>query len=208
MAGLSGRSVMVASGDSGVDCYNMTEYMPVFPTDSPYVTSVGGTNRTTEGTMSTWDLGGGGFSNHFPTADYQKDVVEKYLASGNAPPSRYFNQSGRAYPDVSAYASNCEVVYQQTNETDYGTSCASPIFAGVVSLLNDVRLNKGMEPLGFLNPWLYKTLNGKEFLDITTGQNNGLVPDDLCGGGFKAVSGWDPATGYGSPNFGMLRNLV
>ena len=206
--GMSGRSVMVASGDSGVDCYNFTEYLPVFPTDSPYVTSVGGTNRTKEGTMSTWDLGGGGFSNHFPTADYQKAIVEKYLDSGATPPFKYFNQSGRAYPDVSAYAWNCEIVYEHENTTVGGTSCASPIFAGVVSLLNDVRLNKGLKPLGFLNPLLYKTLNGRGFFDITTGTNSGFIPENLCGGGFKAVPGWDPATGYGSPNFGVLKTLV
>lgn len=37
-----------------------------------------------------------------------------------------------------------------------GTSASAPIFAGVVSLLNDARLNAGKSPLGFLNPMLYK----------------------------------------------------
>ena len=35
-----------------------------------------------------------------------------------------------------------------------GTSCASPTFSGVVSLLNDIRLSKGLSTLGFLNPFL------------------------------------------------------
>ena len=32
-----------------------------------------------------------------------------------------------------------------------GTSCASPTFSGVVSLLNDLRLQAGKSPLGYLN---------------------------------------------------------
>ena len=35
-----------------------------------------------------------------------------------------------------------------------GTSCASPTFSGIVSLLNDIRLSKGLSTLGFLNPFL------------------------------------------------------
>ena len=202
---MSGRSVLVASGDSGVDCYQ-GKYLPVFPTSSPYVTSVGGTNRTKNGTMSTWELGGGGFSNYFPTADFQKEVVEKYLQGGTAPDSKYFNQSGRAYPDVSAYANNCQLVIGGLPDVVLGTSCATPIVAGVVSLLNDVLLNNNKPPLGFLNPILY-TAQGEGMIDITTGNNSGYLAPN-CGGGFRAIPGWDPATGWGSPNFATLKELL
>ena len=37
-----------------------------------------------------------------------------------------------------------------------GTSCASPTFAGVVSLLNDLRISAGKSTLGFLNPLVYQ----------------------------------------------------
>lgn len=37
-----------------------------------------------------------------------------------------------------------------------GTSCATPIYAGVLSLLNDIRLLAGKPTLGFFNPLLYK----------------------------------------------------
>lgn len=37
-----------------------------------------------------------------------------------------------------------------------GTSCATPTFAGVLSILNDVRLLAGKPTLGFFNPLLYK----------------------------------------------------
>jgi tripeptidyl-peptidase-1 len=37
-----------------------------------------------------------------------------------------------------------------------GTSASAPIFAGVITLLNDARAAAGLPPLGFLNPILYK----------------------------------------------------
>jgi len=36
-----------------------------------------------------------------------------------------------------------------------GTSCATPTFAGIVGLLNDLRAQANKPPLGFLNPLLY-----------------------------------------------------
>lgn len=201
---LSGRTVLVASGDNGVGCYNRTQYMPEFPSSSPYVTTVGGTVRTTAGSV-TWPRSGGGFSNHFRMPRYQKGVVMDYLLGDSVPPFNFFNMSGRAYPDVSAYALGCEIIWQMLNETSGGTSCSSPIIAGVVSLLNDVRLNNGMKPLGFLNPLLYEALQGRGMIDITMGSN---WIDFDCGGGFKAVPGWDPATGWGSPDFSQLKTYA
>ncbi len=197
--GISGRTLLFASGDEGVHCRKQ-KYIPEWPTCSPYVTSVGGTQTTDE----VWTAGGGGFSNTFPIPDYQKAIVEAYLKSGKAPPTKYFNTSGRAYPDVSAFSVDFEIIVDGGEEEVDGTSCATPTFAGVVSCLNDVRLNKGQPTLGFLNPLLYQTLQGKGFHDITKGENSGF------GGcpGFKAIEGWDPASGWGSPNFGLLKDLV
>lgn len=197
--GISGRSVMIASGDEGVHC-KKRKYVPEWPTCSPYVTSVGGTVSLRQ----VWSDGGGGFSNAFPIPDYQKAVVEQYLKSGKTPPTKYFNTSGRAYPDVSAFAVDFDIIVDGSGTVVDGTSCATPTFSGVVSSLNDVRLNNGKSTLGFLNPLLYQTLQGKGFFDITEGSNPG------AGGcpGFDAIPGWDPASGWGSPNFGLLRELV
>merc|ERR1711904_291043 len=100
--------------------------------------------------------------------------------------SRGYNISGRAYPDISAQATNfcvnpggCGVA---------GTSCASPTAAALFSLLNDVRLQNGKSTLGFLNPLIYE--NAASFNDVTTGSNSG------CGfseGGWPAKQGWDAA---------------
>jgi len=68
----------------------------------------------------------------------------------------------------------------------------------VVSLLNGARIAAGLPSLGFLSPWLYG--EGFKGLNDIVGGNN---PD-----GFKAVKGWDPVTGLGTPNFGLLKDLA
>ena len=136
--------------------------------------------------------------------DYQKQAVEAYLKSGKAPSTTKFNEDGRAYPDVSAFSTNCAYVNDGKIVPDNGTSCSAPMFAGIVSNLNDIRLNKGQKTLGFLNPLLYQTLMGNGFFDIAEGSNGGF---NECKG-FEAIKGWDPASGWGSPNFGILKSLV
>ena len=72
----------------------------------------------------------------------------------------------------------------------------------MVSLLNDVRIAAGLPSLGFLNPWLYTNgFNGLN--DIVGGNNPGCGTE-----GFTAGKGWDPVTGLGTPNFGLLKGLV
>ena len=204
--GVSGRTVLFASGDSGVECKGGIDtgkkYHPNWPASSPYITSVGGTVDI----ETVWTMGGGGFSNKQTMPDYQKEAVQKYLASSAAPPTKYFNESGRAYPDVSAFAVNFAIYYLEVEISVDGTSCATPTFAGVISLLNDIRLNSNKPTLGFVNPLLYSTLKGQGFLDVTKGNNRGSTTS--CDDGFKATTGWDPASGWGQPNFGLLRNLV
>ncbi|KAJ7708222.1 hypothetical protein B0H17DRAFT_917470, partial [Mycena rosella] len=70
---------------------------------------------------------------------------------------------------------------------------STPIFASIISLLNDQLIAAGKPPLEFLNPWLYA--HPEMFTDIPIGTNPGLPPSDGCGaGGFAATAGWDPAT--------------
>ena len=199
--GISGRTILFAAGDDGVDCHGLQEkFNPDWPASSPYVTTVGGTTALD----TVWHDGGGGFSNFFPTPSYQHDIVEAYLKSGKAPSTKHFNSSGRAYPDVSAFSVDFVIEYDGIPMPVSGTSCAAPTFAGLVSSLNDIRLNSGKPTLGFLNPLLYQELQGKGFFDVTKGSNGGGI---ICPG-FDAIEGWDPASGWGSPNFGLLANLV
>ena len=144
--------------------------------------------------------------------DWQKEVVEEYLTSFE--PKGNFNRSGRAYPDVSAFAQLVVTMVDGHLQYEGGTSCSAPIFAGIVSLMNDIRLLKNKPTLGFLNPFLYQTLRGQGFHDVTEGNNSGNNSgagqgrkDGSCPG-FDAVRGWDPATGWGQPNFSALKELI
>jgi len=212
-------------------------FSPDFPSDSPYVLAVGAT-RTAKQTKPVCfanifgapvrcnefgggeipcqlDFGtgfttGGGFSNYFPRPYYQYDFVEEYLSNtGILPPSSYFNASGRAYPDVSAIGHNLLVVLNGVLQPIDGTSASAPIFAGLISLLNDVRLNQGQQPFGFINPWLYQVAADwpAAFTDIVIG-NNRCAEQGCCEYGFNATVGWDPLGGLGSPNFDELLHVL
>jgi hypothetical protein len=54
--------------------------------------------------------------------------------------------------------------------------------------------------VGFVNPTIYA--NPTAFNDITSGTNKGPGTK-----GFSAVKGWDPVTGLGTPNAGMLESV-
>ena len=56
-----------------------------------------------------------------------------------------------------------------------GTSASAPTVAGLVALLNDARLKRGLSALGFLNPLIYSigALFPDGFNDITEGNNPG-----------------------------------
>jgi tripeptidyl-peptidase I len=64
-------------------------------------------------------------------------------------------------------------------------------------LINEERIKRGKGPVGFLNPVLYA--NPDAMNDIKAGGNRG------CGTrGFRAVTGWDPVTGLGTPDYEKL----
>jgi hypothetical protein len=135
------------------------------------------------------------------------------LAQTGAYPSTpgYFNAAGRAYPDVSTYGSNYFVYIDGHLTRESGTSASTPVFAAMVTLWNDIRFTYGMQPMGFINPFLYQAWEStpEAFNDIVTGDNGcGVNGFPCCPESFAAVPGWDAASGLGSPNFQVLSNLV
>ncbi|KAH9165907.1 peptidase S8/S53 domain-containing protein [Lactarius sanguifluus] len=124
----------------------------MFPASCPWVTSVGGTKDYPEVATS---LSGGGFSNRFSRPAYQDGPVATYLEHLGGQYDGLYNVNGRGIPDISAQAHGCIIILRKREKIIDGTSCAVPIAAGIVSLLNDYRLSKGKTPLGFLNYWLY-----------------------------------------------------
>jgi tripeptidyl-peptidase-1 len=143
-----------------IGCKN---FHPSFPASSPHVTSVGGTYfpaRTGAGKgvddggvdpEVCWASSGGGFSNVFAMPEYQQSSVAPYLHTSNLPAGSRYNASGRATPDVAAVSTNFQVLINNYTGPISGTSAATPTFAGIVSLINAIRLEKGKPTIGFLN---------------------------------------------------------
>ena len=208
--GLRGVSVLGSSGDGGSH-WSFGEFhgfgkiprllnkigcefqFPIFPSPSPYMISVGGTEWKPRPFQPyhpvMWEGfgggSGGGFAWQFKRPDHQAEAVDHYLSTTSGlPPSSSFNATGRGYPDISAIAVD-------------GTSQSSPVFAGIFSLIMDYRLNKGLKPLGPLGPRIYKVAKsfpGEAFEDVTEGNSK-----TSCDNGFPAAKGWDPTTGWGRP---------
>jgi len=206
-AGIRGTSIMFSSGDGGVaggQTAPCTLFVPTFPASSPFVTAVGGTTKSDPEVCASFSSGG--FSNYFKRPAYQDAAVKGYFASGTSgiPSASLYNSTGAGIPDVSAQGENFDVIVNGfTNPVD-GTSCSSPAFTGIVGLLNEARLSAGKSSLGYLNQLIYKTAGpAGAFNDVTEGSNPGCNTQ-----GFPAAKGWDPVTGWGTPNYGKLKDIV
>tara|TARA_B110000093_G_C12938847_1_gene397109 strand:+ start:64 stop:1794 length:1731 start_codon:yes stop_codon:yes gene_type:complete len=206
--GAMGVSVMIASGDSGSGQFsrqgwNWGYLASSFPSELPYVTSVGSTTfeAGNGGTERAASFSGGGFSWNFNAPSYQKAAIKNFLTTTSKIPKGKYNATGRATPDVSFLGEAFTLISGGTTQQVGGTSCSTPSFSGMVTLLNNIRLKNG-KTLGFLNPLLYSNADG--FTDITTGTND-MNHDSQ---GWYAQAGWDPVTGLGTPKFDKLTTIV
>ena len=212
--GTRGVSVLFSSGDTGVgsacqtnDGKNTTRFLPTFPASCPYVTSVGGT-RYIEPEQAVF-FSSGGFSDRFARPTYQDAAVTKYLGILGDQWKGLYNPSGKGIPDVSGQAYNYHVVDKGQDILVGGTSASAPMFSGVIALINNALKAEGKAPLGFLNPWLYSD-GYKALNDVTHGGSTGCTGRDIYSGlptpkvpfaSWNATKGWDPVTGYGTPDF-------
>jgi kumamolisin len=194
-----GQNLFQASGDSAA----WKSSSRIYPADDVYLTSVGGTDLVTSSaggpwsSETAWANGGGGISpDKFAIPSWQTAT-----ASGCSKCSKTYRNA----PDVSANANyTFYVCADQTTCTanDYGgTSFAAPMWAGYLALANQQSLANGGTALGFINPTLYTIGLGSsytsDFHDIAGGSN-----------GYAATTGYDLATGWGSPNGAALINAL
>lgn len=226
----AGITFMAAAGDSGTANSTKTPvgkggssipYPTVqWPASDPLVTGVGGTNLCTNPATGVgleptggpkacnvtpaqhdvaWQGSGGGFSEIFPRPPYQD----------NLPAGSTFSGDMRGVPDVAWQASCGTFVWVYISAQGIpggyygicGTSAASPQFAAMVSLADEMAGTN----LGLINDSLYQLAAspdyGMYFNDVTVGNNqtSPSVP------GYSASPGWDPVTGLGTP---IAANLV
>jgi tripeptidyl-peptidase-1 len=88
---------------------------------------------------------------------------------------------------------------------------STPLWAGIVSILNSHSIDLTGQTLDFLNPLLYKMAEEcpRCFNDITSGNN--ICPETDCFDrcrAFETAQGWDPVTGLGSPNVGKILKYI
>ncbi len=203
-----------SSGDNGSTDYTdlqatklSTTPTTSFPTDEPWVTSVGGTSlrrNDLSGTFTetAWDHSGGGFSSFISTPAIQQALPASVQSQLN---------HRRGVPDVSADAdpSTAMAVYFQGQwQSIGGTSAAAPLWAAIAAIGNQM----AGHPLGYINPGLYKLFKSstyaQDFHDVTVGNNTQDVNGTTVPG-YPAVQGWDPVTGLGSPNAqNLLPDLI
>ena len=228
--GVMGTTILAASGNDGVIGYGSSNcgYYPMFPASSPYVTAVGGTVGPESGnpeiacTSTTSQpyvsiTTGGGFSNYFDAPAFQQPFIQSYFASINGTTrqpfsgTRPYSKTGRGYPDVALLA-NDYIIGNDGNIVGGidGTAASTPVFAGMISIVNSHRVAAGLSTLGWVNPFLYQyytqftnditggTKNGCSQLKV---RSNGSIYNKCCNQGFFPAVGWDPSTGLGSINF-------
>jgi subtilase family serine protease len=211
-----------ASGDDGAIGNGSTT--PVkevnLPASDPLVLGVGGTSLTANHVSgayigeSAWNTpglpaqpgaSGGGFSHLFARPAYQDGVP----GIG----------STRGVPDVAADGSGVTgmaLAFSVPGGKYWlvgagGTSAGAPFWSALIALADQ----EAGHPLGFVNPAIYRIARGplyhQAFHDITTGNNTVVLTSTtppVTITGYQAGPGWDPVTGWGTPDAQVLIPLL
>ena len=161
------------------------------PASDPLVLAVGGTILTANPksgayiSETAWPDSGGGFSHLFVRPAYQDGVA-------GIPEMR-------GVPDVAgdaAEAGGMALVFTEDGRASLhsppGTSNSAPMWGGLVALADQ----HARRDLGFINLAIYNIVPSSSyhsaFHDITT--------DTAGTNGYPATPGWDPVTGWGTPD--------
>jgi subtilase family serine protease len=184
-----GQTFLTASGD-----YSTLKASGPWPEEDANLTAVGGTDLVTTGPGGAWasetgwedSAGGPSLDHHITIESYQAPFITK-LNKGS--------HKLRNVPDIAGDANfNNYECYNGKCEGGWGgTSFASPIWAGIVALVNQQAAANGQPAVGFLNPTIYALAGtqsyNQAFHDITSGTS----------GKYSATKSYDLVTGLGSP---------
>src|SRR5665213_1991960 len=205
-----GQSFFNATGDS--DAFPAGGADASVPSSSPYITQVGGTTLSTAGaggdyvSETVWNRGGGigssgGVSTYYAIPAWQQGV------------NSFANNGGsittRNVPDVALTGASVDVQYGNGSAGNVGgTSCAAPLWAGFMALVNQQAAASGQPSVGFINPAIYELANesiyDSVFHDTIVGNNTSSSSPNA----FYAVPGYDLCTGVGTPNGTNLINAL
>jgi subtilase family serine protease len=196
------------------------------PSAQPYVVGVGGTTVTTSG-ESVWNesstqsgAGAGGVSGWWCMPTYQHQTAVPGLISGdsvkNSGCAASVGKYVRETPDVTADAdpfTGYVIFHSGSWSVIGGTSAAAPLWAAVAALIDDSPFctdyasgDVGVYPEGLWGVagadasyiWTGGADEPEIYKDITVG-NNDYTPSGYTGGLFPATTGYDMASGLGSP---------
>jgi subtilase family serine protease len=244
-ANSNGITFISSSGDEGAAGCDAGHSPPAtgglevnLPASVPETTALGG-SEFNEGTGTYWGGNSSSFGSalsYIPEEGWNDTALGNGFSSTGGGKSIYFSkpawQSGsdsvRDVPDVTIAASPNHDGYLLcssgscangiANDTFIvgGTSASAPVFAGIVTLLNQFLLKNGLltKPgVSNINPTLYQLVksNASAFHDITTGNNivpctpgtpAGYPASQQCPAagqfGYNAGTGYDLVTGLGS----------
>ncbi|KAH9913300.1 peptidase S8/S53 domain-containing protein [Fomitopsis serialis] len=70
-------------------------------------------------------------------------ATSAYVSSLGSTNSGLYNGTGRGFPDVAAYAEYYTIIHDNQEQQVNGTSASAPVFAAIISLLNDQLLSAG-----------------------------------------------------------------
>ena len=215
-------TVVAASGDEGVIGNGSSTPVKevILPTSDPLVLAVGGTSLTanpvtgayisetawnTPGLPPQPGASGGGFSHLFARPAYQDGVPG--IGATRGVPDVAADGSGRHRHGARVQRARRQLRAHRAG----GTSAGAPFWAGLIALADQ----EAGHPLGFVNPAIYRIARGplyhKAFHDITTGNNTVVLTSTsppVTITGYQAGPGWDPVTGWGTPDAQVLIPLL
>ena len=206
-------TVIASSGDNGAlsdDDFGKPVKEVSLPASDPLVLAVGGTTLTANPSTGTyisetaWNQGseasGGGFSHLYARPAYQDGVPGISKMRGVPDVAGDAGEPGGT-PIVAAAGSKTWILAAS------GTSGSAPLWGGLIALADQY----AHHDLGFVNPLIYRIARSSSysqaFHDITTG-NNSVTAGQAIVTGYQAGPGWDPVTGWGSPNAQALIPLL